>query len=195
MDTNKFIYSLIIFIFSSLLLYSSHYNGKNFYDNRIKNKKTTAKVFDLGHKYLPDYSHSTMLIILMEFLVVGPLIYNYDLHKKLFNYLSPIMLFRYICSNLTILPKSKNCNDGSFGLINLFNGHCYDKIFSGHMSTVVILSLLLYDNKKASIPLLIIYNLIVMILILLTRSHYTVDIVLAIYISISSYLLGIKINL
>ena len=131
----------------------------------------------------------------MNIFIFSPLLFNLSIFNDFLSYATPLYIFKYITSNVTILPKSKNCYDGDFNVLHLINGHCYDKIFSGHFAGSVIISLLLYNKGIVTDPMiLIIYNLISAFLILATRSHYTVDIILAGYISVSSYLLGINVN-
>jgi hypothetical protein len=189
------IFSIILTMVSFSLTYLSYLNGKNFYEDRIKNNKIRPKIYDVFHKYLPDNSHNSKMHYLTNIFVFFPLIFNLSIIDDYLSYMMPIFLFRYITTNATILPKTKECDDKDFTILNFFNGHCYDKIFSGHMSSSIIISLLLYEKKIITdIRILYLYNIISAYLILVTRSHYTVDILIAIYVSVTSYMIGLNSN-
>jgi hypothetical protein len=61
----------------------------------------------------------------------------------------------------------------------LVKGHCYDKVFSGHLSLALITAFILM--KHYGIPLVAAggYVFISAIVILFIRSHYTVDLLVA----------------
>src|SRR3989338_3754426 len=185
----------VIIITILTFTYISYYNGKTFYDTRKKNKKTTHKVYDIGHKYLPDYSNNNLWHVVVNLFVFFPLLMNLSIFEDFISYIIPIMIFRSITSNVTILPKTKTCDDIQFRPINLIHGHCYDKIFSGHFVSSVLISMLLYSKGIVqNIPILVFYNIISAYLILITRHHYTIDIIIAGYVAITSFLLGINMD-
>jgi hypothetical protein len=191
----KIIFRMILLI-NILFVYMSYLNGKTFYDDRIKNNKTTPKIYDIGHKYLPDYSYYNETHVLMNIFVFLPLLFNLSLFSDYLSYLLPVLMFRYITINSTILPKSKTCDDSDFGILHILHGHCYDKLFSGHMASSIITSLLLYKkNIVTNLKLLSIYNLTSAFLILVTRSHYTVDILFGTYVALTSFFLDINVDL
>jgi hypothetical protein len=187
---------LIIFLFyvvNTIFSYATHKNGSDFYEDRIKNNKTTPKVFDIGHKYLPDMSDSVLLPALLNGMVVlGPifvdLVLDYKITNEFIYYFIIIMFIRMIMMNVTILPKNKKCNQ-EFSFISSFNGHCYDKIFSGHFASTFLLVLILYNRKITTNPL-ILGGLATSnaLLILLTRSHYTIDILVSAIVVLFVYL-------
>jgi len=188
-----FIIIIILFAIISLFSYLTHLNGNKFYENRIKNNKINPKVYDIGHKYLPNLSENNFLLTTINIFVVIPpliifLLYGNDIFYEFIYYFFIIYLIRMIMINLTILPKYKMCED-KFEIYNLFNGHCYDKIFSGHFASIFLLILIVYKhNIITNIPILIIYGLFNFISILLTRSHYTIDIIVAIIVVLVAYL-------
>jgi hypothetical protein len=69
----------------------------------------------------------------------------------------------------------------------MFRGGCYDKIFSGHFGITFLMTLLLYDNGYINQFVAILVNFLNAILILLTRSHYTIDIIVSIFVVIIIY--------
>jgi PAP2 superfamily C-terminal len=193
MNEKDIVFTIILLIIHIIFVYMCHYNGKKFYEDRKKRGKTTQKVFDIGHRYLPDYSNITFWHIIMNVFIFAPLLLNTSIFGDYLSYTTPLALLKYVTSNVTILPKSKNCCDESFNVIHLLHGHCYDKIFSAHFAGSVVISLLLYDKGIVTNPKILIgYNMISAFLILATRSHYTVDVILGGYIAATSYLLGIN---
>ena len=189
------VFMLIMIVIHVFFVYICHDNGKTFYRERQKNGKTTQKIYDVGHKYLPDWSHIDFWHVMMDIFIYSPLILNSSILEDYLSYSTPIVMMKYITSNVTILPKSENCCDENFNLIHLLHGHCYDKIFSGHFAGSVLISLLLFEKDIVTDPKILIgYNLISAFLILATRSHYTVDILIGGYVAITSYLLGINID-
>lgn len=186
---------LTLLILQVVSVYLCYYNGKTFFTDREQQGKTSPKIFDLLHKYLPDYSEKDHLGYLMNIAIFFPLIMYPQIISQFISFMIPIMMFRYVTTNVTILPKSKNCKDENFGIFNLINGHCYDKIFSGHFACSIIISLLLYNNNLIdNVGVLALYNVISAYLILVSRSHYTVDILLGGYVAATSFALGININ-
>jgi hypothetical protein len=192
---NDVLFTFILITIQIIFVYLCYYNGKTFFSEREKQGKTTQKIFDISHKFLPNYSDNEWLNILMNIVIFSPLVIYPHIIGQFLSYIIPVLLFRYITTNTTILPKTKNCNDDSFSLYNFINGHCYDKIFSGHFACGIIISLLLYHNNIIQdLNILGIYNIIIAYLLLVTRSHYTVDLILGGYVAITSYYLGINIE-
>jgi hypothetical protein len=89
-----------------------------------------------------------------------------------------------IIIHLTILPKDKKCDIKN---TSVYNGGCYDKVFSGHFSISFICLLVLYKNKYIDIFTLTILSTILGFLIVVSRSHYTIDVVVAFMIVIIVY--------
>ena len=105
-----------------------------------------------------------------------------------------IRLFRLITMSITILPQpNKNCKppEERNTLDRWFMGGCNDSIFSGHMSMMLVL--LLYINKSVRSKtikwLMLIFAISYSLLILMLRNHYSVDVILAWFISITTYII------
>jgi len=192
---NDIVLIIILIIIQIVFVYLCYYNGKHFFSERKKQGKTTAKIFDISHKFLPNYSDNDTLHNLLNIVIFSPLVIYPHLIGEFLSYIIPILLFRYITTNTTILPKTKNCNDDTFGIFNFVNGHCYDKLFSGHFACSVIISLLLHHNNLIQSPVILwLYNALSAYLLLVTRAHYTVDLILGGYVALTSYYLGINID-
>jgi hypothetical protein len=178
--------TLIIFIIiASLLLtniiaFYNEYHYESYYTSRIKNNKTTPKVYDIGHKYLPNISKYEYILNI----ILGLAACSFFIYPKIF--LPFLVLFliiiviRMITIQLTVLPKTTCDIKTSFDL----SGYCYDKIFSGHTAFMCLLTLFLYNLKKISVFALIIINVLYGLLIISARSHYTIDVVVAFIVTL-----------
>jgi hypothetical protein len=96
------------------------------------------------------------------------------------------MVLRSFTILLTILPKYEECND-PFTWQSLFLGGCYDKIFSGHTSFVLLLTLMYYREHMINMPALYGINIFNILAILSTRSHYSIDVFIAIFVTITIF--------
>lgn len=182
---------ILAFIFTAVIIhvicsYSVVYFGKQFYSARLE-KCPRPKVFDLAHKFLPNLSKSITLHLINDIIagifVVLPLFLNMTVF---YLYWFLLVGIRGITNLVTILPKDKDCFDANYtsGFKQLLTGHCYDKIYSGHFATAMLFGILLlrmYPNQVSLwmvIPALVCYAL----LILITRGHYTIDLIVSIFV-------------
>ncbi len=188
------LYNVILICVHILTVHHVSNTGYSFYNNRIQKGKINPKVYDIGVKYTPNLSNYKSLEYLSHFFAyILPLLFGIDVFREYLQYYIVITLLRYLLNILTILPKEKHCDD-KISIFNYIFGHCYDKIFSGHFASLFLLSLILFDNKIiTSIPLLTIFNVFNALLILSLRFHYTIDIIVAILVTIIVYQNNIKI--
>jgi hypothetical protein len=105
-------------------------------------------------------------------------------------FIIPIYFIRSILTLINILPKSSECNYNP--ALAFINGGCYDKIFSGHTAFVYVLTLLLNKYKIINFATLIILNILNVSIILLTRTHYTIDIIVSFLVSYTMYTNNIR---
>lgn len=104
-----------------------------------------------------------------------------ELHE--FCYVMSIIQFlKMICSSSTVLPPLKNYSDK----IRLWgiNGSGTEYIFSGHASYSAICFMMLLRSNY-SLPFLIFYNFFSQFFIIISKNHYTVDVLLGWIISCS----------
>jgi hypothetical protein len=177
---------LVLLVLHISLAYNVHNEGKTFYDNRIKDGKTNQKVYDIGMKYIPDMSENKILENIANWIVVILILVfrNVKLLIKFIKLILIIIMIRHIFTTLTILPKDKNCKDDKFDTSNLIFGHCYDKIFSGHYASVLLIFLIAYDMKLLTNIGFMIANLVIYaILLIALRFHYTIDIAVSIIVT------------
>jgi len=183
---------LIIGIFILYLIYSHFINkyldtiGKDNYNDEIR-------IYDLCHRYLPNYEKyefiGNIYIIIVFFFIFKSSKYI-SIIFDFIAFIIPIYFIRSILTLINILPKSSECNyNPSLAFIN---GGCYDKIFSGHTAFVYILTLLLNKYKIINFATLIILNIVNISIILLTRTHYTIDIIVSFLVSYTMYTNNIR---
>lgn len=174
---NKYIFIVVAYMTS--LYFQKVCNTNGLYN------ESHNKLYDVGFKYVPkiintygEYDN------LMNIIGILPVIINYDLMPIVLQYQALCCLIRSITINLTILPKHSLCNRKP-----QYDVGCYDKLFSGHYCFIVLVSIILYKHKRLNIQFISLYNLINIYLILATRSHYSVDLFFASYVSITIYCL------
>lgn len=156
---------------------------KPLYDIIISNSPDLSK-----YDYITNLLMSILLIYLIIPMFIKP---NINVFISIFKYWSIIIFIRSITTSVTILPSIIDC-DFKLDLFTFFNGHCIDKIFSGHTSFSLIVVFIYYKynilSNKLIYFLLFIQTLIALSLIL-TRGHYTIDIVLGYIITIPTLLM------
>lgn len=165
--------------------YWTHELGMAFYDKTENN----GKVFDLLHSITPDmsdlkqYNDIVVSAVALSFLFVSN---GVELFKEFAAKFILIMVIRALTTISTILPKHEKC-DATPRWSRYIRGQCYDKVFSGHTSFVLLATLIYLREGILGWPGFIGINLANITGIILTRSHYTVDIVLAILITLLVY--------
>ena len=97
---------------------------------------------------------------------------SFELLIKIGSLFLTILAIRSITIVTTILPKTTSrCSSN-----HILNGHCYDFIFSGHFSLGLLTSLVLLENGKINQLFFFLFNILHGLLIVATRSHYTIDV-------------------
>lgn len=176
----------ILFILVILCILVSNYLTLKIGNNHYQTKD--CELFDIFHKILPDlyqYHYLLDFIGLFGFLSIFYIL-NETTMIEFFAKFVIIMFIRAFTIISTILPKHQVCND-NFDIRSYFLGGCYDKIFSGHTSFLLLLTLIYYREHFIDGFALIGLNLVNILLILSTRSHYTVDILLAVFVTTTIY--------
>jgi len=182
------IYLVIMIIM--ILNYTSYKNGNWFYILR-KNPDNKIKIYDLSYAYLPkiiiDDRYINILNWVFTMLPFFPFIFfNVNNKCKLFNemieYFVPVMLIRGITINLTILPPDKKCNLKQFTYNEYIQGHSYDKLFSGHLSLVLIVMYIFWIHNIVSFYYIIINIFLIIFYMLLFRLHYSNDLFFSFFI-------------
>lgn len=157
--------------------------GKKFYEDRELRKKTSVKIYDISHKYLPDFRDIPYYSFLENSIIFLPLMLK-NKDKILFaRYIITIMIIRALFTVSTILPKHKKCND-DININTFIFGHCYDKMFSGHFAFVFLFSLIVYNGDYNASPIMLtLLNTVNAFIILTNRSHYSIDILTSLFVT------------
>jgi len=148
---------------------------KPLYDIIINNIQDVSK-----YHYLINY---IMFILLIPFLIRP----KYEYFISMFKYTSIVLFFRAITTSVTILPscETKFCKLQN-NCLNYIMGHCNDKIFSGHTSLSLILVYLINRYNLVDDSLLyffIFIQILIAILLVVTKGHYTIDVLLGYFIT------------
>lgn len=149
-------------------------------------------IFDFGHIALPRWrvrEHEIMLLeaipVLSVFVKgVGPVVRA--LPDAMY-VMAWILALRVLTSVSTILPRDDECDADRFGFKQIIGGFCFDKLFSGHTAFSVVVAMVLVKHEIWSANLAWIYPAWMALYLLLTRGHYTSDVILG---GIIAYLTG-----
>ena len=126
---------------------------------------------DIGHSILPLLNHYRITNdIIVGLLVVCAFKEN---DPKFAHALAVCIFIRMITMYSTILPKSiQSCKSNG-----LLIGGCHDKVFSGQMATAILSSMCIIKYHPEYKNLLIMINIILGVLIIGSRDHYTIDVI------------------
>jgi hypothetical protein len=172
---------LLIIIVLILLVHKFNLDHLDHHSEKFyQNNKNYKSVKDILHHMVPhisalEYAPDILTVLVFAYMMIM----KYQLFNQYFGFLITIMLVREFVVRLTVLPKNKLCK---IQHQNTLRGGCYDKIFSGHFANVFLMTLLLYDNQLIHTLIAIVINLVNMIFIILSRAHYTIDIVVSIMV-------------
>jgi len=94
---------------------------------------------------------------------------------------------------MTDIPSSdKECDPNNISIYNIIFGHCSDKIFSNHTAFTLLALLVIYEFNLLNMGQLLIlglFQILYALLIIITRAHYSVDVLLSYYIVVPLYYL------
>ena len=154
-----------------------------FFEN-IKSKQK-SKIYDIIHNNLPSTRKLMTIVDATPFILLVVILFiDVNLFYNIMGFLVTILIFRMFIIHITILPKDKKCDIKKSSVLN---GGCYDKIYSGHFSAVFMCLLSLYMSKYINLFTLLSLSIIFALLIISSRSHYTIDIFVAFLIVIIVY--------
>jgi hypothetical protein len=154
-----------------------------FFEN-IKSKQK-SKIYDIIHNNLPSTRKLMTIVDATPFILLVVILFiDVNLFYNIMGFLVTILIFRMFIIHITILPKDKKCDIKKSSLLS---GGCYDKIYSGHFSAVFMCLLSLYMSKYINLFTLLSLSTIFALLIITSRSHYTIDIFVAFLIVVVVY--------
>ena len=187
-ERTRIIFASLLFLgYNYFFQYFMHNIGSGHYHN-------DSRLYDICHKILPNYEKYELIgniyIILVFLITLLKPSYTVMILFEFVAFIIPILFIRSIFSLFTVLPKSSKCVYNPY--IAVVNCGCYDKIFSGHFSTVYVLSLLLNKYNIITMPIVVLLNVINVLIILSTRIHYTIDILVSFCITYLMYTNNIR---
>ena len=199
-------YNLLLSIISCLIVL--WLNGF-FLVNIINPIKNSPPLPDIGFFYLPEmdpfYPNILLTIFAIYFATRFIRTKNLEIFIKLIWYNTIIFTIRLFCFITTILPPIRtDCYYRKesdplewlviIKIIMINSNTCIDYIFSGHTSYFVLLylSFFKFSSYKIEKILFLPYAIIGIICIIAARLHYTVDIIVAVSMTTTVYLLVVS---
>jgi hypothetical protein len=170
--TTNLILSLLIHIVATKWTYNV---GKKITKIQMEN------YYDIIQHNFPDYSEYHYLKNLITLSPLAILFIpngNFQfLLRDFFSILPILIVLRSILTVVTIFPSVRKHSiqkTGSF--LDFFIGDNHDRMFSGHVSFIVLLSFLLLKwGYVSNVTPLVLFNVFHAFVIVATRSHYTID--------------------
>ena len=181
------LYLLFVLLIIQSSTYVTNWFGKQYYEKEVH----INQIFDLFHHYTPDLHRYELIVNFIPFVLLACLFFcglNLASIKEFAWKLLLIYVLRAITVIITILPKHEACDyDAKSITVSSFIGGCYDKVFSGHMALTFLATLIYYREKFISFSSFAFINILEAILILITRAHYSLDVLLAVLITYLVY--------
>lgn len=151
--------------------------------------KAPGRIWDILWEYGPDlHTYGYMVNIIPLGLLISLFFINrgdsllFEITVKFVL----ILIIRAITTISTIFPKEERCDD-TITWYTPLNGGCYDKVFSGHTAIVTLITLIFWREQLINSGIFWILNITQMTTIVLTHSHFTVDVILGFIITYLVY--------
>lgn len=184
--------------------------GTAFYTLPNNKCKDTDEVWDIIHMNFTNYSQYNYTKNWYMVLFAIPLIHKFfvsnisnEFFKEFILKFLIIIFLRSATIIATILPKNTAVEviPDEYGNLSLFDktigGGCYDKMFSGHFAFGLLLTLLMFkhgivETNKLNMIFFSILNILHLFILGVTRSHYTMDMIVSLYVTLFVYNLDIN---
>ncbi len=192
----------VIFLFIALVFHL--YMCSVVYEKAQQKLKCRDPLPDLLHDRLPNtrkYKNINEILLvayLLSFLYIL-ISRRGDLLPTYITLIAVIYIVRALCYTCTILPDaSQECEPINIGNViqnplTIFNGSCYDLMFSGHTSivTLSLLFVIFYGLARTQMEKYYFVSLatVITILTVTSRNHYTIDAIMGVFVSLSIFLL------
>lgn len=168
--------------------------GNSFY-NQNNSNNSYHTIYDIVHTTTKDYSEYNYQKNWYLLVFILPFVMNYRRINKARLYevvvkLCMMVLLRSWTISATIPPKNETCNVKELDLFHrTIGGTCYDKMFSGHFAFGIIATFLLFKFRfvpltKLSVFMYTLINVVHFLIITMTRSHFTIDTIIGLYVAI-----------
>jgi len=160
----------------SLFLYLSSILFCVTISNNLKNHPT--KILDVMHEKIPElkaqYLGDILVFVQVAFCTT---IITWKELNLFFLIMGFTQFLKGICSFVTVLPPLKSYQDKI--RIGGLNGCGTEYIFSGHASYCALTFIFLVEKFSGVFFPLLAYNIITQVIIVISRNHYTIDVILA----------------
>jgi hypothetical protein len=146
--------------------------------------KSPGKIWDIVWETTPNFHAYEWTTNILPLACLGALFFVRAGDSILYEFFLKfimILLLRSLTTVSTIFPKHEHCEHSPTWWNAL--GGCYDKVFSGHTAFVTLFTLIFLREKIIDSTLFWLINLAQMSVIVLTRSHFTVDVILGFIIT------------
>lgn len=189
-------------LFHTFLSWKMENTGHTYYTQRVEQNKCRPKVYDIAHRYLPNFHKHVWISHCYVLSALVPLLFHEFAFQEFIEYAIVLFFIRDITTFVTILPKYKHdegpnqSNTFRSALASSTFSGVYGKIFSGHFTIVLLATLIYYKYKIVNdVNILFILNIINALLILITRHHYTIDLIVAMFVTSCVWTNKIKLTL
>jgi hypothetical protein len=186
------LFTVLLHIISTYVCYI---RGKEL-NKKFKNNKK-KRLPDIVHDILPETTNKYISFIreitpLIPLLLLCHVIYKTKYYKLIHEY---VKLFCIIYIVRSIMMVSTTLPDPTLECkYSLYGGSCNDLLFSGHISSMFLSILFLCAVTQSEVLHNSMYTLLIftILLILSSRRHYTIDIIVSLFVVYSIFLVFYK---
>lgn len=163
--------------------------------------KSDWRVYDVGHEVLPDLSRQAWWLdslIPCGFIAYLGICGKVGVTADVLSLALPLYLLRMITTMVTIFPSANanhTCTEATPRLMNYISGVCHDNQFSGHTMLVIILSVVAFKTHPAPLPIIAAVGALEAILLVASRGHYTVDVIVSAVLTYCFLKLDVRLKL
>ena len=179
-------------ILAALLITSLSTNLREKKMEQLQQQVELQPMYDYGHDVLPDLSsyrnwvHGLVVIIFIIFLIKSP---GRLIADMLLLYATLLVLRSLTICMTHVPPPRKRCKP--YKILGYYLGGCSDMMFSGHTAFVALscLYLVWYGLVKDRClkGVVILYTVFTIVFIISTRHHYSMDVIVSLYISFFAF--------
>jgi hypothetical protein len=188
MGTKSGVSNIIYILLFICVIFGGQWLIESLGEHHYETQQETG-IYDVAHRYLPDL-HQYQFII--NIIPIALLIYTLwqplglGVLRDTFFMALLVLFIRTLTASSTILPKHEACKVDR-GFLTFLNGGCYDKLFSGHIAFVTLLTLNLMRVGSLTTTQFWVISAVNALLMLITRGHYTADVILGFLIAYLVY--------
>ena len=179
-------------ILAALLITSLSTNLREKKMEQLQQQSDLQPMYDYGHDVLPDLSsyrnwvHGLVAIIFVIFLIKSP---GRLIADMLLLYATLLVLRSLTICMTHVPPPRKRCKP--YKILGYYLGGCSDMMFSGHTAFVALSCLYLVwyglvKNRWLK-GVVILYTVFTIVFIISTRHHYSMDVIVSLYISFFAF--------